>query len=363
MSAPDVFEDDDCVSECALAPALVEAVLACAAAPDAASTELFQTLATTNNPRFWDSKNRCKQWCDKSRRPFTMQFPAILEPVGKYAHLDPYFSLPTLRQANVKDIRTVKAQFQLRVLDDAYPKEAVNCSIKAQNTLMYLGSKCEKEREADKREVIQFMRSAGTTNERQFTIHTEHLFPDASEATQETVPEFSLEDFESTDMRFTADVIKERFSPKKKKVPTRAERGIADWTLKDMPDPQGLYRSAIEHYALEDVPVVVPNVRDAAGLLMHPSEYTQKITGPVPVVVDVNLRLWTFGPDERRPNGSRVYQTGLRSMRLLPTTGAAKGLFTKPATKATEGKGKRKADGPAGQASPAKRGASQSKAA
>jgi hypothetical protein len=51
-------------------------------------------------------------------------------------------------QANVKDIRTVKAQFQLRVLDDAYPKEAVNCSIKAQNTLMYLGSKCEKEREA-----------------------------------------------------------------------------------------------------------------------------------------------------------------------------------------------------------------------
>lgn len=41
------------------------------------------------------------------------------------------------------------------------------------------------------------MRSAGTTNERQFTIHTEHLFPDASEATQDTVPEFSLEDFES----------------------------------------------------------------------------------------------------------------------------------------------------------------------
>jgi hypothetical protein len=98
MTAPDVFEDDDCVSECTLAPALVEAVLACAAAPDAASTELFQTLAMTNNPRFWDSKTRCEQWCDTSGRPFTMQFPAILEPVGKYARLDPYFSLPTLRQ-------------------------------------------------------------------------------------------------------------------------------------------------------------------------------------------------------------------------------------------------------------------------
>jgi hypothetical protein len=41
------------------------------------------------------------------------------------------------------------------------------------------------------------MQSAGTTNECQFTIHTKHLFPDASEATQETMPEFSLEDFES----------------------------------------------------------------------------------------------------------------------------------------------------------------------
>ncbi|KAG1784166.1 hypothetical protein EV702DRAFT_1040578 [Suillus placidus] len=48
---------------------------------------------------------------------------------------------------------------------------------------------------------------------------------------------------------------------------------------------------------------------------------------------------------------------------VVPMTGAAKGLFTKPATKAAEGKGKHKADGPAGQASPAKKGAGQSKAA
>lgn len=61
--------------------------------------------------------------------------------------------------------------------------------------------------------------------------------------------------------------------------------------MKDMPDPQGLYQSAIELYGLEDVPVVVPNVRDAAGVLIHPSEYTRKITEAVPVVVDVNLRL------------------------------------------------------------------------
>ncbi|KAG1743157.1 hypothetical protein EDD22DRAFT_851518 [Suillus occidentalis] len=296
MTPPDIFEDNDFVSECTLAPALVEALLKCAAAPDAASTDLFKTLATTNNLRFWDSKNRCKQW--------------------KVHVIEPLF----LSSDSQTDIWTVKVQFQLQVLDDSYPKEAVVCSIKAQNTLMYLGSKCEKEREADKREVVQFIQSAGTANECQFTINTKHLFPDTLEATQKPMPKFSLEDFENTDVRFTAD--------------------IADWTLKDMLDPQGLYQTAIELYPIEDVPVVVPNVRDSAGVLIHPSEYTQKITVPVPVVVDVNLQLWTFGPNERRPYGSHVYQTGLRSMRLLPMTGAAKGLFTKPATgtKATEGK-------------------------
>ncbi|KAG1738740.1 hypothetical protein EDB19DRAFT_2025309 [Suillus lakei] len=56
-------------------------------------------------------------------------------------------------------------------------------------------------------------------------------------------------------------------------------------------------------------------------------------------------------------------QTGLKSMKLLPLTGAAKDLFTKSATKAAEPERKRKADGPAGQASRAKRGAGQSEAA
>ncbi|KAG1751017.1 hypothetical protein EDB19DRAFT_2022075 [Suillus lakei] len=54
-----------------------------------------------------------------------------------------------------------------------------------------------------------------------------------------------------------------------------------------------------------------------------------------------------------------TYQTGLKSTKPLPV---ANGLFMKSATKAVESKGKRKADGHAGQASPAKRGAGQSKA-
>ncbi|KAG1864828.1 hypothetical protein F4604DRAFT_1905289 [Suillus subluteus] len=164
-----------------------------------------------------------------------------------------------------------------------------------------------------------------------------------------------------------ASMIEERFSPKKK-ASNGAMRGITDWTLKDMLDPRGLHQSGIELYGIEDVPVMVPNVRDAAGVLIYPSKYSQKITAPVPVVckgsrVHLPDYSWTLGPDGKRPNGSRVYQTRLRSMRLLPTTGAARCLFNKPATKITDAKGKRKADGPAGQTSPAKRGSGQSKAA
>lgn len=115
----------------------------------------------------------------------------------------------------IKDIRTVKAQFQLRTLDDSFPAEAVMCSKKAANTLLYLASVCEKNRDrglypclakrsnaiictTDNREVIPFMRSAGnsSTDELHFVVHSDALFPDASESRGDIVPEFSLEDFE-----------------------------------------------------------------------------------------------------------------------------------------------------------------------
>ncbi|KAG1845663.1 hypothetical protein F4604DRAFT_1907997 [Suillus subluteus] len=168
----------------------------------------------------------------------------------------------------------------------------------------------------------------------------------------------------NTDVRFTAmllgaGVIKERFPPKKE-VFNGAVRGTTEWTPKDMLDTQGLYRSAIQLYGIEDLPVIVPNVRDAAGMLIHPSEYSQKITASVTVVVEARSGLLVL---TRSVRTARVYQTAFRFMRLLPTAGVAWGLFNKPATKATDVKGKRKADRPAGQALPAKRGAGQSKAA
>ncbi|KAG2134670.1 hypothetical protein BD769DRAFT_1315410, partial [Suillus cothurnatus] len=101
--------------------------------------------ASTNNPRFWDLKIHSEQWYDTKGELFSLIFPALIEPMGKHSCIDPYFSLPTLKQVRpeLRDVRTVKAQFQLRTLDNSYPSEAVVCSKKAANTLMLLISKCE----------------------------------------------------------------------------------------------------------------------------------------------------------------------------------------------------------------------------
>ncbi|KAG1758977.1 hypothetical protein EV702DRAFT_1285026 [Suillus placidus] len=109
----------------ALSPALVEAILAASAAPNSASTAHLTVLASGNNPCFWDPKIRSEQWYDTQGDPFTIQFPVMIEPMGKHSHLDPYFLLPTLKQPELKDVRTVKAQFQLCALDNDYPLEVV----------------------------------------------------------------------------------------------------------------------------------------------------------------------------------------------------------------------------------------------
>ncbi|KAG2104976.1 hypothetical protein BD769DRAFT_1334123, partial [Suillus cothurnatus] len=109
----------------------------------AASTAHLSAIAGTNNPCFWDPKICSEQWYDTKGEPFSLIFPALIKPTEKHSHIDPYFSLLTLKQLELRDVRTVKVQFQLQTLDDSYPSEAVVCSKKAANTLMLLISKCE----------------------------------------------------------------------------------------------------------------------------------------------------------------------------------------------------------------------------
>ncbi|KAG2131550.1 hypothetical protein BD769DRAFT_1666585 [Suillus cothurnatus] len=339
---------------------LSEALAATTRAGNAASTARLSALAGSNNPRFWDPKIRSEQWYDTNGEPFSLVFPALIEPTGKHSRIDPYFTLPTLKQPEVKDVRTVKAQFQLRTLDDSYPSDAVVCSKKAANTLMLLISKCESIRGQDNREVIQFLRNAGSSSADplHFVVHTDPLFPEAGEAKREIVPEFSLEDFENTDLTFTGDILKEKFGGKKncgESVPDGEERGVEDWKLMHMPDPQGHYHTVMKIFKLDEIPVVVPNVRDADGVLIHPSEYSQKLKSGQPVAVEVVMRLWTFAPDGKRPTGSRIYQTVLKSLKVLPLEKEGEAAHTKTPGYTADGKGKRKADGLGGHASPSKK--------
>ncbi|KAG1892004.1 hypothetical protein F4604DRAFT_1912736 [Suillus subluteus] len=338
-------------------PALMEALLECSSGPT-------------------------EQWVDTNGRPFSIMFPAIIEPRGKHSKLDPYFSLPTLKQPMIKDIRTVKAQFQLRTLDDSFPAEAVMCSKKAANTLLYLASNCEKNRDAgqysslanstkailcetDNREVTPFMRSAGNSlmDELHFVVHSDALFPEATESRGDIVPEFSLEDFENTDFALTGDGLKDRFASKKTGGgdDVGVPKGVNDWTLKDLEDPHSHFKMVIDLYKLDKVPVMVPNVQDAAGNLIHPSEYSKHFTKAMPVAAEVVTRLWTFAPDNKRPTGSRIYQTTLKSLRLLPQSEPVIDTQPKAGCVQADPKGKRKADGPTGGGSPAKKTAGQQK--
>ncbi|KAG1769239.1 hypothetical protein EDD22DRAFT_843733 [Suillus occidentalis] len=205
------------------------------------------------------------------------------------------------------------------------------CSKKVANTLLYLASICEKNRDRD-----------------------------ASESRGDIVPEFSLKDFEDTDFTLTgvcADVLKDKFASKKTTGDDEVgmSKGVHDWTLKGLEDPQGHFKTVINLYKLVKVPVMVLNMLDAAGNLIHPSEYSKHFTKLMPVAAEVVMCLWTFAPDNKRPTGSHIYQTTLRSLWLLPQFEPEIEVQTKTGSVHLDPKGKRKVDGPADGGSPAKK--------
>jgi len=65
---------------------------------------------------------------------------------------------------------------------------------------------------------------------------------------------------------------------------------------------------------------------------------------------------WTYTPDGKRPTGSRIYQTTLKSLKLLPLANGGESVSAKTTAQISKGKGKHKADGQAGQGSPSKKG-------
>jgi hypothetical protein len=66
---------------------------------------------------------------------------------------------------------------------------------------------------------------------------------------------------------------------------------VHDWKLKDMPDPYGHYHTVMDLFQLDNVPIVILNVRDAEGALIHPAEYSKIFTTSLLVVAEVVMHL------------------------------------------------------------------------
>lgn len=67
--------------------------------------------------------------------------------------------------------------------------------------------------------------------------------------------------------------------------------GVHGWKLKDLPDPHGHHHTIMDLFHLENMPVVVPNVQDVNGALIHPADYSKIFTSAMPVVAEIMMQL------------------------------------------------------------------------
>jgi hypothetical protein len=65
----------------------------------------------------------------------------------------------------------------------------------------------------------------------------------------------------------------------------------ANRTIRNMPDPEGVYRTTLGHADLSKSWVDMPNVRDGNGALIKPEDYNEKLTNGAIVMVNVYMKL------------------------------------------------------------------------
>ena len=58
-----------------------------------------------------------------------------------------------------------------------------------------------------------------------------------------------------------------------------------------MPDPQNRFSNLLADRDFTNVKIIVPDVRDGNGALIHPGEYAQKLKTGMVVTVDVVLKM------------------------------------------------------------------------
>ncbi|KAI6014936.1 hypothetical protein EDC04DRAFT_2903816 [Pisolithus marmoratus] len=250
-------------------------------------------LAVENNPHPLHNvmQNSAEYWVMNNGNLWHLKFIAKLDTTGHFTKMGPYFNLQT-GGIDLAALQKTRAQIKLRPLDEndtTYPAEVIHSSRIAIDTLLAMCSEVEQACNASKAK---------------------------AHAIATTQPSHR---------------------PKK-------PAGSQIWQFNDMPDPESCYASLKNSHDLKDVTVQSPDIFDTNGVVIHTAEYNTKLHNRQVVEVDIILCLWTFKPDLKDVNGSRIYQVMLQGMKLMPYAEYVKNNLIHHALPQTpDCKGKRKA--------------------
>ncbi|KAG1890352.1 hypothetical protein F4604DRAFT_1673776 [Suillus subluteus] len=258
----------------------------------------YENIPKENNPHHlqWQMGDKAEYWVNGVGELLHMKFVARLNYHGQFSQLGPYFNLFD-SGIDLSNLKQTWAQFELHFLapedeDSAdYPQEALDMSCRVLNTLSALTMAIEDRRNAS---ILEADRPA-------VSPFSELLFKDLPKEGSTTTPRISRRDIGKLGVLLSPSLS-----------------------------------------ALKEMKVECPDVRDRNGLLIHPREYSMKLSNGHFVEVEVYLKLWNIGKSkkddvtEHERLGSRNYQLIMRRMQLLPSMGYAKADILKGKRKARE---------------------------
>ncbi|KAI6038046.1 hypothetical protein EDC04DRAFT_2698632 [Pisolithus marmoratus] len=300
--------------------------------------------------------DNAQYWVTTNNQLLHIKFPAKVDRTGQYKRLGPYFNL-TSSGLDINVLQKMRAQFELVALDDEVdqgcPSTAIECSRAFFTALFVFFDEAEsRELLGNKNATVMpfwYTYDPSRGDHYALVVTTDALFMNLPHVNSMAAPKVTHADVGKSTILL---------SPSKARAASSAQAsadaavticgGAAHKTsapkalmLRDLPDPHGRYVGLLKTYgALAATKVTIPDVRDRQGVLITPAEYHNKISDGDIVEVEVILKLWSIPPNPKgNPNGSRVYQTILCSLKLLPFHAySQENVFS-----ATD-KGKRKAD-------------------
>jgi hypothetical protein len=342
LSEPDVHADEVDTDPLSQSLLLISRHAHCPAAQD-----FFEYVPSheENQPRrLLSMADSAEYFVGRDGLPLILVFPAEIDLEGKYAKSTLYFNLPP--KVDVGDLKKARSVFELRLLNSTdCPDEAVRASRAAYDALVVLYNETEDKFNefvpSTQRPVVTpcWRTYQGAEDRYTLLVQTDPVFGNIPFARNTPVPKITRE-----------QVGKAACPPSpSKNTPANAStsstlrklRGIHDWKLSDLPDPERRY-SNLGSECLKEVALAIPDIRDSNGTLIHPRDYPTQLVQGCKVAVEVILKLWNIpAADKSKPapatkwwryrdgeeNGSRTYQLILKRMRVLPVADITKAVF------------------------------------